>query len=498
MNEVMLGKMVDAMDQPSAIGNALRALQYIRAPRPTPVAGTAAKQTLTFGDAEGHPDTAIEVAVLVSKCVMPVSPMSQKKMSTLSGMRGRNVVEPSLGMKRKRALDDDQGRERDRSGLSGSLGASQLASRYAESQTQTQTYASGGSDKRPWAPREYTFGINSDRKYLYAPEKERPESLHNLGRNGIRSASQARLEDARADAASTDDEDDDEAEPTREEVPEGVELVKAYKYGATRVPLNGIDENELILAATPGLQVLGFAQAKSVRSTSSALLRPATRMDRFDGSTISAAPGGSLAIRRAPGPRSPCPSSCTPSSRRTLSPSSASSATPRMPPPRCVRSTLASSRTTRSKRARIAGRALSCVRCALPSVSGGPAHRSQLPFVDDIRDYAFPSLTHLVSKSGKVLEEHRNLPTDEMNIAMRHFVEQNLLDDADRDEDGYMRAIEADIRKPMSRTASLALGSASARSATRPCTTSSVLSSTVPPIPRTQICPLCTPTSPST
>lgn len=61
---------------------------------------------------------------------------------------------------------------------------------------------------------------------------------------------------------------------------------------------------------------------------------------------------------------------------------------------------------------------------------------AQMPYSDDVRSYNFPSLKHLVNKAGKVLEEHKNLPTKAMDDVMRAFIQKNDLETAGRDEDG--------------------------------------------------------------
>ncbi|KAI9852654.1 MAG: ATP-dependent DNA helicase II subunit 2 [Thelocarpon superellum] len=48
----------------------------------------------------------------------------------------------------------------------------------------------------------------------------------------------------------------------------------------------------------------------------------------------------------------------------------------------------------------------------------------QLPFAEDVRAYRFPPLDRVVTVSGKVLSEHRNLPTDRLKKAMSDFVDR--------------------------------------------------------------------------
>ncbi|KAF2092302.1 ATP-dependent DNA helicase [Saccharata proteae CBS 121410] len=48
----------------------------------------------------------------------------------------------------------------------------------------------------------------------------------------------------------------------------------------------------------------------------------------------------------------------------------------------------------------------------------------QLPFAEDIRHYRFPPLDRIVTMSGKTLEKHRNLPSDDLMKAMSNYVDQ--------------------------------------------------------------------------
>lgn len=56
----------------------------------------------------------------------------------------------------------------------------------------------------------------------------------------------------------------------------------------------------------------------------------------------------------------------------------------------------------------------------------------QLPFAEDVRSYRFPPLDKVVTVSGKVVTEHRNLPDDTLQQAMDQYVdgmEMDLKDD---------------------------------------------------------------------
>jgi ATP-dependent DNA helicase 2 subunit 2 len=58
----------------------------------------------------------------------------------------------------------------------------------------------------------------------------------------------------------------------------------------------------------------------------------------------------------------------------------------------------------------------------------------QLPFAEDVRTYRFPPLDKVITVSGKVVTEHRNLPNKDLLDAMSEYVDSMEL--VDTDEDG--------------------------------------------------------------
>lgn len=60
----------------------------------------------------------------------------------------------------------------------------------------------------------------------------------------------------------------------------------------------------------------------------------------------------------------------------------------------------------------------------------------ELPFTEDIRPYKFAPLDRVITISGKVLTEHRNLPTKELQHAMDNFVDDMDISQFGKDEDG--------------------------------------------------------------
>lgn len=60
----------------------------------------------------------------------------------------------------------------------------------------------------------------------------------------------------------------------------------------------------------------------------------------------------------------------------------------------------------------------------------------QIPFAEDVRSYKFPPLDRVVTVSGKVLNEHRNLPKDALSSAMNDYVDSLDLSNFGTDDDG--------------------------------------------------------------
>ncbi|KAL8727956.1 MAG: hypothetical protein Q9166_005721 [cf. Caloplaca sp. 2 TL-2023] len=60
----------------------------------------------------------------------------------------------------------------------------------------------------------------------------------------------------------------------------------------------------------------------------------------------------------------------------------------------------------------------------------------QIPFTEDVRSYKFPPLGRVVTVSGKVIKEHRNLPNEALTSAMSKYVDQMDLSTFGRDDEG--------------------------------------------------------------
>ncbi|KAL8971589.1 MAG: hypothetical protein Q9197_003192 [Variospora fuerteventurae] len=60
----------------------------------------------------------------------------------------------------------------------------------------------------------------------------------------------------------------------------------------------------------------------------------------------------------------------------------------------------------------------------------------QIPFAEDVRSYKFPPLDRVVTISGKVIKEHRNLPSDSLTSAMSDYVDRMDLSAFGNDDEG--------------------------------------------------------------
>lgn len=60
----------------------------------------------------------------------------------------------------------------------------------------------------------------------------------------------------------------------------------------------------------------------------------------------------------------------------------------------------------------------------------------ELPFAEDIRPYRFPPLDKVVTMSGKVLNQHRNLPSTNLIQALSDYVDHMDLSSFGKDDEG--------------------------------------------------------------
>lgn len=73
----------------------------------------------------------------------------------------------------------------------------------------------------------------------------------------------------------------------------------------------------------------------------------------------------------------------------------------------------------------------------------------QLPFAEDVRSYRFPPLDKVVTVSGKIVTEHRNLPNDDLKDAMSQYVDSMELDL--KDDDGFVHPLKHSISSKLTK-----------------------------------------------
>lgn len=62
----------------------------------------------------------------------------------------------------------------------------------------------------------------------------------------------------------------------------------------------------------------------------------------------------------------------------------------------------------------------------------------QLPFAEDLRSYKFPPLDRVVTVSGKVITQHRNIPNEALKAAMSDYVDRMDLSTFGKDDEGQV------------------------------------------------------------
>ena len=63
----------------------------------------------------------------------------------------------------------------------------------------------------------------------------------------------------------------------------------------------------------------------------------------------------------------------------------------------------------------------------------------QIPFAEDVRSYKFPPLDRVITVSGKILKDHRNLPSEELIATMSDYVDRMDLSVFGKDDDGLVK-----------------------------------------------------------
>ncbi|CAG8510008.1 7194_t:CDS:10 [Ambispora gerdemannii] len=182
-------------------------------------------------------------------------------------------------------------------------------------------------------------------------------------------------------------------EANRVEVP-AEDLEKAYTFGRTIVPLISYDQDLLHLTTTASMDILGFIRTEDFRreyilSNVLVILPPQSDLDAS--LRVSALIQG-LYVKNAYG-------LVRYISRANADPKVGIIVPYFKPPRECL-------------------------------------YFAKLPFKEDYRACVFPSLSNIKDKNGKILEQHKNLPTKEMLDKMGEYIAGMDLMEAAVDEDG--------------------------------------------------------------
>lgn len=60
----------------------------------------------------------------------------------------------------------------------------------------------------------------------------------------------------------------------------------------------------------------------------------------------------------------------------------------------------------------------------------------EIPFAEDLRNYRFPPLDRVLTVSGKIIKEHRYLPSDELMQRMSDYVDSMDISKFGTDDEG--------------------------------------------------------------
>lgn len=404
-NETMYHRLCESLGEESICGNAEVAVPDAVAPRMKIVKPVATPYTLTIGCPEtdeatlhelGYdPNKTLRINVQVRKCTMQVRPMGAKNM-TRAGVRIEKAKEQRFLEKTlaaKTGVKPGKGKDK-------AANAMDLDSDDEDSDDDL-------------APEDILAGlVERTSRYVYI----NPEGVH----------SQRGAKRKRADGDGDDDEEEEGEDP--EEAPletaQKDNLQKAYKYGATLVPIPDLEEDALRMHFQASrLEVTRFIPTDSVRPSSSArsgvlLIPPQIPRHHLlgDVSYLFANEDQSQAQLLL----SALIHAMFETGRSALCRfvSRYKNAEPKM--------VVLIPTITRSMQF--------CWMIQVRPSSSGPPRLGlsvlQVPFAEDLREYLFPPLFFIRTRSGKTLREHANLPTDEMKRKMESFVDDmDLMDD---------------------------------------------------------------------
>ena len=194
------------------------------------------------------------------------------------------------------------------------------------------------------------------------------------------------------------------------------QLAKGYEYGRTAVHISPTDENITKLETHAGLEVMGFVVRSSVCGWSSRRYKEDGRTDGIH------------------------------QYRRYMNMSTASMIVPAKGNPRASMALSSVIRSLDELDSYAIARLVTKDDRAPVIVLLAPSIESdyeclldvQLPFAEDVRPYRFPPLDRIMTVSGKVVKEHRNLPNDSLRQAMSDYVDRMDLSTWGKDDQAYV------------------------------------------------------------
>ncbi|KAI8448775.1 SPOC like C-terminal domain-containing protein, partial [Phakopsora pachyrhizi] len=343
VNEVKLQKLCRSIGNSSRLENALISVLNIQRPQPQTVASIARPVTLTLGFPDSgeaiakdyNPDQTLRAYCLLKKCTSVVRPMAAKKI-------GRVALRAEQEKRRRAATMSE-----------GDPNLDHFTARHSDEEKEEDDD-------------ESTMGLlRMERKYFYVDKQTE---------KGMRDDSETDENDELVDLISSGDKLR-EADPER--------LVKAYKYGDTRVMIDKEDEERIRKTFSPSLQIRGFVKLVDV---------PRHHFMN-DVNYLYPDPGDAK-------------------SQITIS--------------AIVRVLDQSGRAALARYVGSLGSSEPKMVVLIPVVE--PKIRYflfiQVPFAEDLRDYFFPPLQGMRTSDGKTQITQRHTPTDDMQAAMDELVDK--------------------------------------------------------------------------
>ncbi|GAA5821247.1 hypothetical protein JCM11251_004533 [Rhodosporidiobolus azoricus] len=416
-NEAKFQELVENLEQPSIVANARRAISAITTPQIKTTNSRADRMTLTLGDPTTYADSSLSMYIDVKKAIVPAAAPTMKKMSmrgferaartqaAAAASQSQSQSQAHRGTKRPAPADlDGDGTDED------DLDNLKRQARFAEKQNrEKQAQMLAGEDiemgkigttfDKTLRNEGLVIGDDEDadiathnvlqeRRYFYRP----PDKY--VDPNKPPKSAQVTVK-KKKQAVNGEEEEGEEDEDGEDEWREAVdaELVDAYHYGGSLVPIGDLEEDVGTLAGLKtGMEIVSFMKESDIRYD--------WRMG--DVFYVYAAPGqlGSEKLF----------SSLVNGMNEKRS----------VAITRFVKKGFNSSKLGRMK---IPDPQMGILFPQLDEDGLEYCYWCRLPYAEDIRAFSFASLDRLFNRKGERLSEHKLLPTAEQENAMDAFVD---------------------------------------------------------------------------